>query len=467
MNDTALREALHDVASAGVGPDVDARVARLASEAREGQGRSAGRGPRRGWTFGALGVAAVAVAVLLVVGLAAMTRSPVVVPASGPGSLPDQIFPTREHILTLEQAPIGRVSMVYAGPLLGGATSWVAVGADSDDYRALAPASEHLGFNKSVDVAADGSTVAVGRGGRSLQVELIDAGTGQSSFVSLPDDGAGGYVDSISWGSSDRRLAVTANIIDASDPDRSSGRVSYYVVEADSGKVAALPRDAVLAGEIVGWTPDGNVMLMDGPGESGRLRLSAADEGGVTRVADIDSVPSGFGRPSISPDGRLLAGLVDPTHSVLGDGSVWDLVVFDLVTGKQVYTSNLSSYAEDQTTVVGWRDATTPVLSGVRRSAEGAALLVAYDLDNRNEQVIVRAADEEVFRYYMTSRVASDVLAAGQIREAQPPEQPWYDPRTLGPATGEWIVGHKFLVALIVVALVGTIVVVGRRRRVV
>ncbi len=31
MNDTALREALHEVASAGVGTDVDARVARLAS----------------------------------------------------------------------------------------------------------------------------------------------------------------------------------------------------------------------------------------------------------------------------------------------------------------------------------------------------------------------------------------------------------------------------------------------------
>ena len=95
MNDTALREALHEVASVGVGRmwtpashDSPPRHARV--ERRPARGI-----PRRGWAVGALGVAAAAVVVLLVVGLFAMTRPAEVVPASGPGSLPDQIFPTR------------------------------------------------------------------------------------------------------------------------------------------------------------------------------------------------------------------------------------------------------------------------------------------------------------------------------------------------------------------------------------
>ena len=87
------------------------------------------------------GLAVAAVAVLVVVGVAQALRPVEVTPASGPGSLPDQIFPSREHILTLEQAPIGRVSMVFATSSLTGdaAPAWVAVGADSDEYRWVAP----------------------------------------------------------------------------------------------------------------------------------------------------------------------------------------------------------------------------------------------------------------------------------------------------------------------------------------
>jgi hypothetical protein len=116
--------------------------------------------------------------------------------------------------------------------------------------------------------------------------------------------------------------------------------------------------------------------------------------------------------------------------------------------------------------VVGWRDASTPVVSAVRTDG-GTGELIAYSSRDDSSEVLVRAGEAEAPPYYLTSRVASDVLAQGQVREAQPPEQPWYDLRTLGPATGEWIAGHRFLVALIVVALVGTIVVVARRRWVV
>lgn len=460
MSDTALREALHDVASAGVGPDVDARVAQLASAAREGQGRSAGPDPRRGWTLGALGVAAAAVAVVLVVGLLAMTRPPEVVPASGSGSLPDRIFPTRQHILTMEQAPIGRVSLVYEGPLIRGVTSWVAVGADSDEYRFIAPSSADA-TEPAVEVAPDGSEVAISHAGAtrdSLRVELLDAGTGGSRWIVLPDEGRGGWVEALTWSPDGSQLAVLAI-------DGSSGRSWYFTVDGESGEVTRLPKDAVLAGEPAGWTSDGRLVLADQSSDS-TVRLSAASSQGVESVGVLRGVPKGLSRFSLAPDGERLAGLSDPTPSATGDGSVWDLHVYSLRTGEELLNRNLSSYQEDLSSVIGWRDASTPVLSAVRTDG-GTGELIAYSSRDGSNEVLVRAGEAEVRPYYMTSRVASEVLASGQVRDAQPPEQPWYDPRTLGPATGEWIVGHAMLVALIVVALVGTIVLVARRRRVV
>ena len=120
MTGTALRDALHEVASVGAGPVDDARLARVADRAKGGeQVLTASRGGgRRRWVVGGLAVAAVGV--LVVVGVAHALRPVEATPASGPGSLPDQIFPTREHILTMEQAPIGRVSMVYRDGIAAG-----------------------------------------------------------------------------------------------------------------------------------------------------------------------------------------------------------------------------------------------------------------------------------------------------------------------------------------------------------
>jgi WD40 repeat protein len=409
----------------------------------------------------------VAVVVLLAVGLVAMTRSPEVVPASGPGSLPDQIFPTRQHILTLEQAPIGRVSMVYEGPVLGGVTSWVAVGADSDEYRFAAPSFVDPA-RTVVDVAPDGSGVAISHAGTtpdSLRVELLDAETGDSRSIVLPDEGRGGWVETLTWSPDGSRLAVLASVINGDDPDASSGRSWYFMVDVESEDVTRLPRDAVLAGEPAGWTSDGRLVLADQSRVS-TVRVSAVSDQGVEPVEVLRGVPEGLSRFSLSPDGVRLAGLSDPTPGASGDGSVWGLHVYSLQTGDELLHQNLSRYHEDSSSVVGWRDASTPVVSAVRTDG-GTGELIAYSSRDGSSEVLVRAGEAEVPIYYLTSRVASDVLAAGQIREAQPPEQPWYDPRTLGPAMAEWIVGHKFLVALIVVTMVGTIVVVARRRRVV
>lgn len=467
MNDTALREALHDVASAGVGPDVDARVARLAYEARTGERRFAGRVPRQAWTVGTLGVAAVAV-VALVVGLYAMTRPPEVVPASGPGSLPDQIFPTRQHILTMEQAPVGRVSMVYAGPLVGGVTSWVAVGADTDEYRFIAPFSVDLA-QTAVDVAPDGGEVAISHAGAtpdSLRVQLLDAGTGDSRWIVLPDDGKGGWVETLTWSPDGSRLAVLANVVNGDDPDGSSGRSWYFMVDVASGEVTRLPEEAVLAGDPAGWTLDGRLAVADQRGVS-TVRVSAVDALGVELMAAVRAVPDGLSRYSLSPDGRLLAGLVDPTPSASGDGSVWDLAVFDVSTGEQVLSSALSSYTEDETTVVGWRDASTPVLSAARPGKDGPGVLVAYDVPAGSHEVMTRAGVEGVPRYYLTSRVAAEILSSGQVRDAQPPDQPWSDIRTLWPTVRDWAGDNVASVVLVVLltSVVGAAFVTGRTRR--
>jgi hypothetical protein len=59
--------------------------------------------------------------------------------------------------------------------------------------------------------------------------------------------------------------------------------------------------------------------------------------------------------------------------------------------------------------------------------------------------------------------VAADVLAGGQVRQAQPPNQPWYDPRTGGP----WLVDHWvwLLLAGLAVGGVWAAIVTERRGR--
>jgi hypothetical protein len=64
-------------------------------------------------------------------------------------------------------------------------------------------------------------------------------------------------------------------------------------------------------------------------------------------------------------------------------------------------------------------------------------------------------------------RLAQDILASGQVRSAEPPHQPWYDPRTLGPAVVDWVGGHTVLlgwVAVLVIAVAGGVVVRRRAR---
>ena len=186
------------------------------------------------------------------------------------------------------------------------------------------------------------------------------------------------------------------------------------------------------------------------------VRVSAVTDQGVEPVGVLQGVPEGLSRFSLSPDGARLAGLSDPTPGASGDGSVWDLHVFVLRTGEELLSQNLSGYLEDVSSVVGWRDAWTPVVSAVRAGG-GPGVLIAYSSRDGSSDVLVRAGEAEVPPYYLTSRVAADVLSSGQLRDAQPPDQPWYDLRTLGPGTGEWIVGHTMLVVL-----VGSIVVVAR-----
>jgi hypothetical protein len=99
-------------------------------------------------------------------------------------------------------------------------------------------------------------------------------------------------------------------------------------------------------------------------------------------------VPEGLSRFSLSPDGARLAGLSDPTPGASGDGSVWDLHVYSLSTGEELLNQNLSSFQEDMSIVVGWRDSMTPVVSAARPGGDGPGLLVAYDVSAGGHEVI-------------------------------------------------------------------------------
>lgn len=482
MTGTSLRDALHEVAAHGVGTDIEVRVARVGAAARV-SGRRTAR--RRVLVGGAVATTAVLVAAV-VVGLLTLTRPPEVVPASGPGSLPDQIFPTRQHILTMEQAPIGRVSLVYGGLQVNGGNAAVAVGADADEYRWV---SNRMSASTPTDVSTvqispDGTQISLSRSGdtaRAFGVEVVDAATGAvTTVLDRTHAPLGGDVQAVQWSPSGSRLAVEVSVVvkRLSETGRRLEEQLFVVSQLGQGSVAEVARQEAFASDfsqdLVGWRDDLPVVLSREepssrafpPGaQAVLLALSSAE----TRfVGHTDATKSWITSPALSPDGSRFAMLDDPTPSSSGDGEPWRMLVVDTSTGDVV--REVSGIPEDMVALIGWRDEKTPVLYQRKvREGTGGALqmgIFAYPSGGEAEMLVDLTLSDPYQGWVSSAVVAQDVLASGTVRDAQPPEQPWYDLRTLGPATGEWVVGHKMLVALIVVTLVGAIVVLARRRAV-
>jgi hypothetical protein len=485
MSGTAFRDALHEVASVGAGPMNDARLARVADRAKGGeQAPTAPRGGgRRRWVVGGLAVAAAAV--LVVVGVAQVLRPVEVTPASGPGSLPDQIFPTREHILTMEQAPIGRVSLVFAGAWANGGPAWIAVGADTDEYRWVASAEADQWGREGLDVSPDGTELVIAGDGEtagSLGVEVLDTVSGVSRWIGLPDDGAGGSVESLRWNATGDRVGVQALVTNGDDPDKSSAHVRSFVVDVPTGSVDELPPPAAWADGLVGWTTDGQLLMGNDTRQGSKRQLvvrSAGIDGSqevVGRVPLLIEGDSGVSAWSVSPDARLLAAIPDRTGDQTGVTENRRLVIWRLSDGKELARVPLGPVGVSTARVVGWKDATTPVISYFTGPHLNRARFTNTDYwghvqsvptdEGRVEEIATIEIGSDL-SYYRTSRLAASVVSAGEVRDAQPPEQPWYDPRTLGPAMRDtlngWLGNAAAQGLVLVVLVVGGLVLLTRR----
>lgn len=490
MSDTTLREALHDAALAGLGSVNDVQLANLSDRAsgRTPPPAASRGGGRRRWVVGGLAVAAVAA--LVAVGITQALRPVEVTPASGPGSLPDQIFPTREHILTLEQAPIGRVSMVFATSSLTGdaAPAWIAVGADSDEYRWVAPVDPGdpnavYAWSTLVEVSPDGEFVAVaysGDDGSLLHVEVIDASTGVVEDVMLGETLArlGGEIEGLRWSPSGRRLVVeSAVVIERTSETGRRWEQRLFMVDGltdEDGDTAAYATVQGIRPEggddLVGWSGESPVVVST-EREGGKGELLAVGGTVTDRIGHVDQVSGRTSAHSLSPDGSLLAALSDPTGGSSGDGRPWRLEVFDTASGDLVWKNR--DVPEDLSALVGWRDARTPVLytaaPGSGRDTPPDIEVAEYPQVAAEAVRVVGLGGDDGDYWVQNVALAADVLASGEVRAAEPPDQPWYDPRTLRPTIRDWITDHKAVSVLGLILLMGIVGIVGigviRRRR--
>ena len=414
-----------------------------------------------------LAVPVAAVVALAVVSLAvAVQGERAVQPADGPGSLPDRIFPVGSRMLTLDQAPIGRIAMVYAQPVVGRASSWVAVGADADSYRFVAPFSG--GGDSPLDVAPDGTAVAVGvtaEQAASCRVDLVAATTGTTRSVTLPNVPLGCSIDSLRFSPDGRELVVGATRVTARDGSGWSGSAAWFLVTEKVGVVELGHR---AFDELVGWDATTPVVAGqrsdNGPPRPSLIRLEVERP-----LSGATTSYPGTSPWSLSPDGQLIAVLPDPSSTVSHSVEPRRLQVYDTTNGQRLRVVRLGLTSGDSAQVVGWRDDTTPVVSwrpvvkdalGDPTAADGR--IVAYPATGE-PVVLTLAARDSQFSFV---RLAQEVLRSGEVRSATPPDQAWYDPRTLLPDVWGWtrwpLLGFGVLLAL---ALGGLVVGRSRSRR--
>jgi hypothetical protein len=416
----------------------------------------------------------VAVVALLVVALFAVVRTTgPVQPADGPGSLPDRIYPAPSRMLTLQQSPIGRIGMLYAQPVVNGGSAWVAIGADVDAYRWVTPFD---GTSDTVAVSDDGRIVAVGHAdgfdARGCHVQVLDATTGAVRTLVPPGAPQGCRIDAVSLSPDGRLLATSLSLVVARDQQGWSGRSGWWEVDTAGGAWRRL--DAVATDTLVGWLDAEPVFgspwrqsVTDNGMSVSVGTLTVMRGGRAQRLGVLRSAVSASGSPaSLSPDGRLIAGVSGPGDGATGGIGVASLVVYDVASGRAVRQEPLGRSSAQASVVVGWRDATTPVVSSSALSETAAVQppppggVVALPTV-RPPQVLTRA---ETTTVYSTARVAQDVLRGGVVRQAQPPAQPWYDPRILGPTVRD-AVGPKGAGALVMLVLLGLAVYPSNLRR--
>ena len=80
---------------------------------------------------------------------------------------------------------------------------------------------------------------------------------------------------------------------------------------------------------------------------------------------------------------------------------------------------------------------------------------------------VVGLGGDEGDYWVQNAALAADVLASGEVRTAEPPNQPWYDPRTLGPAISDtasgWVGNAAAQGLALALFVVGGLVLLTRR----
>lgn len=426
-------DAAADAALAGVRLDL------VAVRARAGSAR---RHRVRRWGF----VAAAAAAVLLVaavigggVGALRGAPQPAATP-SGPGALPERVYPLPRVVPSVTDRPVARVALVLAGELTdrgwGGPTAYtgpVLVSADRGEYRRL-PGGRAV----AVSVSGDGRTVAWAEAREELPdgvpvevfgqiqahdaVRWVDVRTGRARAVTLPH--APDDLLAVTWTSlSPDGSAVAVASIRTKRQGGETARNEVWTVDTRTGTVRtvceACESDLAWdgAGRLLGRHDNGTV-----PAEAAGPIPPRGD------VADSWSVLVASHASFVSADGthRLLLAQGDP--SSLGTPDDYRLVEVDL-TGTTVRSLPLGK--QIGATILAWTGDQVLVRLDERGDASASGLrsqVLRVDLGTGGRTRLLDAVDPDGSGYPVVDAVARDVAAGGRVAATPAPASPWWSP---------------------------------------
>ncbi|WP_088290661.1 hypothetical protein [Kineosporia sp. A_224] len=464
-------DAAADAALAGVRLDL------VAVRARAGSAR---RDRVRRWGL----VAAAAAAVLLVVsmvggGVGALRGSPQ--PAatpSGPGALPERIYPVPRLVPSVTDHPVARVALVLAGELTdlgwGGpstVTGPVLVSADGGAYRRL-PGGRAM----AVSVSGDGRTVAWAQAREEVPdgvpvevfgqiqaqdaVRWVDVRTGRARAVTLPH--GPDELLAVTWTSlsPDGSAVAVATLRTMRQGGETMARSEVWTVDTRSGTVRTVCEacEADLA-----WDGAGRLL---GRHDNGTVPAEAAGPIPPTEdVGDSWSTLVASHASFVSADGTHRLLLVQGDPSSLGTPDDYRLVEVDL-TGTTVRSLPLGK--QIGATILAWTG--DQVLLRLDEQADAAASglrseVLRVDLGTGARTRLLDALDPDGSGYPVVDAVARDVAATGRVVATPAPASPRWSPAV---AVLDVVLSPLFLAVvglLVGPFVVGIVVRTVRRRR--
>ncbi|MBI4942587.1 MAG: hypothetical protein HY830_17740 [Actinobacteria bacterium] len=463
-------DAAADTALAGVRLDLVAVRARAGS-ARLGQVRT--------WGLVAAAAAAVLLAGSILGGVVGALRGaprPAATP-TGPGSLPERVYPLPRVVPSVTDHPVARVALVLAGEVtdLGWrgpstVTGAVLVSADGGEYRRL-PGGRAV----AVSVSDDGRTVAWAEAREELPdgaprdlygqiqaqdaVRWVDVRTGRVRAVTLPhppDD-----LLAVTWTSlSPDGSAVAVATIRAKRQEGEMARNEVWTVDTRTGAVRTVCEacEADLAwdgaGRLLGRHDNGTV-----PAEAAGPIPPRGD------VADSWSTIVASHASFVSADGRHRLLLVQGDPSTLGTPDDYRLEEVDL-SGATVRSLPLGK--QIGATILAWTGDQVLVRLDERDEASAPGLrsqVLRVDLRTGTRTRLLDAVDPDGSGYPVVDAVARDVAATGRVVATPAPASPWWSPAL---AVLDVVLTPLFLVVVGLVVgpfVVGIVVRTVRRRR--